>query len=415
LSVMKARTAEGRPRLITPPFLLVMMANLAYFMSVGAMQPVVPRFVKGPLASGEVAVGLTIGIFSLAAVILRPWAGRLGDRKGRRLLLTAGGFVIAASLIGYVPANSLGLLLAFRFLSGVGEAFFYVGAASVINDLAPEERRGEALSYFSLSLFGGLALGPVMGEVVLEAAGFDAAWLAAAACAALAGTVGFWVPETRPEGAADNAKGQLVHRAALMPGAVLAANIFGLATFVTFVTLYSLELGMSGGRYVFAFHAVLLLLIRSFGARIPDVVGPARSARIALACAAVGMATIGIWSTVPGLFAGVFIWSVGHSLAFPALMTMAIRNAPASERGAVVGTFTAFFDLSFGIGSVSAGTIAAFLGYEGAFVFAGGVAGVGLVLLLARARIRDRARARGELEHHGVGDGSEVGVVVRKP
>ena len=175
MSVTEARTAEGRPRLITPPFLLVMVANLAYFMSVGAMQPVVPRFVKGPLASGEVAVGLTIGIFSLAAVILRPWAGRLGDRKGRRLLLTAGGFVIAASLIGYVPANSLALLLAFRFLSGVGEAFFYVGAASVINDLAPEERRGEALSYFSLSLFGGLALGPVMGEVVLEAAGFDAA------------------------------------------------------------------------------------------------------------------------------------------------------------------------------------------------------------------------------------------------
>lgn len=400
---------------MTGPFLLVMAANLSYFISVGAMQPVVPRFVKGPLGSGEVAVGLTIGIFSLAAVILRPWVGRLGDRKGRRLLLMAGGFIIAASLIGYVPANSLPLLLAFRFLSGVGEAFFYVGAASVINDLAPEERRGEALSYFSLSLFGGLALGPVIGELVLEAAGFDPTWLVAAGCAALAGTVGFFVPETRPEGAAEHTNGQLVHRAALMPGAVLGANIFGLATFVTFVTLYSLELGMSGGRYVFAFHSVLLLLIRSLGARIPDILGPARAARMALASAAVGMATIGIWDSVPGLFTGVAIWSVGHSLAFPALMTMAIRNAPPSERGAVVGTFTAFFDLSFGLGSVSAGAIAAAFGYEGAFVVAGMVAGIGLVLLLLRARLRDRARARGELEHHAAGDGSEVGIVARKP
>jgi hypothetical protein len=64
---------------------------------------------------------------------------------------------------------------------------------------------------------------------------------------------------------------------------------------------------------------------------------------------------------------------------------------------------------------VSAGTIAAFLGYEGAFVFAGGVAGVGLVLLMVRAKMRDRARARGDLEHLGAGDGSEVGVVARKP
>ena len=84
--------------------------------------------------------------------------------------------------------------------------------------------------------------------------------------------------------------------------------------------------------------------------------------------------------------AGTAVVSVGHALAFPALMTLAIRGAPASERGAVVGTFTAFFDGAFGVGAVSAGAIADAVGYRGAFVGAGIVAGIGLLALFGYAR-----------------------------
>jgi MFS family permease len=95
----------------------------------------------------------------------------------------------------------------------------------------------------------------------------------------------------------------------------------------------------------------------------------------------IGLPVMGLWSEPAGLFVGAAIFSLAHGLAFPALMTLAIRGAPASERGAVVGTFTAFFDASFGIGAISAGALASALGYGGAFVGAGIVAGIGLVLL----------------------------------
>ena len=67
-------------------------------------------------------------------------------------------------------------------------------------------------------------------------------------------------------------------------------------------------------------------------------------------------------------------------------MTLAISRSPASERGSVIGTFTAFFDLAFGVGAASAGAIASLLGYRGAFVGAGCVALAGLVLLLGYSR-----------------------------
>lgn len=382
----------SQPRLVTKPFLLVMLSNFAYFLAVGATLPVLPRFVEGPLGSGSVAVGMTFGAFALSAVLLRPWVGRIGDARGRKLLVIWGGAIVAISVGAQVWINSLFPLLLVRLLTGAGEAAFYVGVASAINDLAPDERRGEALSYFSLSLFAGIGLGPVLGESVLEAISFDAAWIAAAALAAVAAVTGLLLPETRPDDMEPGESARLVHPAALVPGAVMAASIWGLATFTAFVPLYALIVGLPGSRFLFAGHSAIVFAIRLFGARIPDRLGPQRSATGALIFSVIGFMVIGLWNEPAGLILGMALWSVGHSLAFPALMSMAVKAAPARERGAVVGTFTAFFDLSFGLGAVTAGAIVAMLGYRGGFLSSSVAAGAGLVLLQTRRR---RQKQRG--------------------
>jgi MFS family permease len=110
------------------------------------------------------------------------------------------------------------------------------------------------------------------------------------------------------------------------------------------------------------------------------------------------------------LFIGTVIYSVGHALAFPVLMTLAINRAPEAERGSVVGTFTAFFDLSFGVGAVSAGVIASLLGYRGAFIAAGFVAFGGLLLLLAAAR-----ETPGRVRVGGIPEDAQVAPVTRSP
>ena len=384
-SVPTHPSSEVRPRLFSPLFLLVTLATGAYFVSVGALQPVLPRFVEGPLGGGDVEVGIVIGSFAFAAVLVRPLIGPLGDRRGRRLLIVAGAGIVALSVAGYIVAESLWLLLALRFVSGIGEACFYVGAASVVNDLAPEERRGEAVSYFSLALYLGLTVGPFLGESVFEASTFDAAWLVAAASAGVAGLLGLAVKDTRPDGIID--KGfRWFHPAGILPGTVLAASIWGLGGFATFVPLYALDLGMSGSRLVFVTFSGVVLLVRSLGARLPDLLGPARAARMALSLQASGLTIMGIWRAPAGLFAGAFVFGLGQALAFPALMTMAIRAAKPTERSAVVGTFTAFFDLSFGLGAVALGGVASVLGYEGAFLSAAVVAVGGLLMLWTRAR-----------------------------
>ena len=161
--------AVARPTLFTRAFLTVAVAELAYFTADGVVLPALPRYVEGPLGGGDIQVGLVIGAFSLSAFFLRPWAGRLGDRRGRRILMVIGAALFAASIAGYLVSGSIPVLAAMRLLTGAGEALFFVGALSANVDLAPPERRGEAFSFASLALYIGIGAGPFIGEAVIAA------------------------------------------------------------------------------------------------------------------------------------------------------------------------------------------------------------------------------------------------------
>jgi len=220
-----------------------------------------------------------------------------------------------------------------------------------------------------------------VGELMLERFGYDAAWHIATWTAVLAALLALRLPDTRPDAVRSKGLvkgGRIVHPAGVLPGTVLASAILGLAGFSTFIPLYALEIGLSGSRLVFGLFSVIAISIRLFGARIPDLLGARKAGRIALVTNTAGFIVMALWATPAGLFVGTALFSAGQSLVFPALMSLALANAPAAERGAVVGTFTAFFDLAFGIGAISLGWVASQFGYSGVFMGAALAAALGL-------------------------------------
>jgi MFS family permease len=384
------RPTPARPTLWTPAFAAVTLAAMAYFTADGVLIPAVPRYVQDRLGAGNVAVGLVVGTFSLAAFLLRPWAGSLGDRWGRRPLMVVGASLFAASVLGYVLASSPPALAVLRLLTGAGEAFFFVGAVTAAMDLAPAQRRAEAMSLASLALYVGIGLGPLLSEVAIERYGFAAAWTLAATAALTALILALRVPETRPAAVAEVAgrvsDHPLVHRAGLLPGVMLLAGILGMAGFLTFVPLYALDLGMDGARVALLLFAGIIVAMRSLGARIPDRLGVGRATRMALALSAVGLAVVGTWRSPAGLMAGAALFATGIALLTPAVIALAVERVAPQERASVIGTTSAFLDLAFGLGPAILGVVAASIGRPGVFLAGAGVAAAGL-LLVVRTRL----------------------------
>lgn len=388
------RRRERRPSLVTPAFLAVSLSTLAYFTADGILLPAVPLYVEGPLGGGDASVGLAVGSFSISALLLRARAGRLGDRRGRALIMVVGAAMFALSVLGYGLTSSVPMLVVLRLLTGAGEAFFFVGAASAVADLAPPERRGEAMSLFSLSLYIGIGIGPLAGEVLATEVGFWAAWLAAAAGAGVAMVLALRAPGA-PRGVAPTPTGRyrLVHPAGVRPALLLLAALWGMGGFLAFVPLHALDVGLGGSRFVLLLFAGIVVGIRSVWADLPDRLGPRRATRVALGTAALGLAIIGGWPAPVGLFLGTAVFAVGVALATPAIMSLAMEAAPPEERGEVMGTVTASLDIAFGLGPTSFGLAAETMGRGGTFLLGSLAAAIGLAYAL-RTRLPGRAEAR---------------------
>jgi MFS family permease len=370
-------------RLVTAPFVLAWVSTFGVLLAIGMLIPVVPVFASGPLGAGTVGVGVAVAATSVTAMLFQPVAGLIADRRGRRPLVIAGAAIFAASVLAYTLVDAPSALVGLRLLGGVGEALVFVATATVINDVAPPDRRGEAVSLYSLAVWGGLAAGPVLGELALGDDSFDTVWVAAAVPATMAALVGIALTETRPAHAATRRRRPpLVHRAALGPGLVLVMTMIGFAGMTAFAPLYARELGLDGAAPVFALNAVIVVSVRSVGRKIPDRFGPRRTATAAVILASAGLATIALIHDPAGLYAGTAVLAFGQALVFPALMTIVVATAPEQGRSSAVGSFTACADLGYAIGAVSLGVVAAAAGYRGVFAVAAVAVACALLPLL---------------------------------
>ncbi len=377
-------------RLITPGFLALAAATLAFFIAGGIVLPISPGFARDALGADDLGVGVAIGSFAVAALVLRPIVGWASDRFGRRPLLIGGSLLAVAALGLHLVANDLAMFIAARSLLGAGEGFFFVSALAAASDIAPEERRGEALSFLSLSLYLGIAIGPPVAAWLFSDGSYAIVWGVAMAIAGAAAGLSLLVPESAPAvlgraaGEADNRRAPLIHPAGLFPGFVILLGLGGMAGFLTFMPLYGPRFGFDNGGLPLTVYALIVVALRIVGATWPDRFGAARLSSIALAVSAAGLAVIGLVPSTVGLLVGTAVFASGVAFTMPALLSVAVSRVPPNERGTVVGTATVFLDVAFGVGPVVLGAVAARAGYGPAFVAAAASAALGCALLLSR-------------------------------
>ena len=389
-------SSDAPPRLLNGAFAAVFAASLVFFTGGGVVLPISPRFAEGPIGADAIGFGIAIGIWSFASLAVRPLVGWSADRYGRRPLLVIGAALTVLALALHLVTTTLPVFIAARAILGVAEAAFLVAALAAAGDLAPPGRTGEALSLISLSLYIGLVVGPVLGEAVLGAAGYSGVWIVAGALSLVAAGLAWLVPETRPSAPPATAndtggtrrRGRILHPAGLLPGVIILCGLWGMAAFLTFLPLHATALGLSGAGPALAVFGAVVIAVRLFGAKLPDRVGAVPLTATALGFTAVGSVIIALVGGLPGLLLGSAVLGVGVAMTMPAVLTLAISRAPATERGSVVGTASLFLDLAFGLAPVFLAPIAAGAGYPAIFLASSVMAVLGAAILLAtRSRL----------------------------
>lgn len=377
--------AAPRERLLTTPFIALSASVLAFFVASGLFLPSTPRYTAGPLGGDAFAVGLVVGSFSLSSIVLRPFAGRWADRRGRRIMLVIGAALQILAAAGHLAATTVPIMIVMRLLLGAAEAVYFVAAMAAATDLAPEDRRGEAISLMSTSLYLGVAIGPVLSEILYGAGGFASIWIAAALISVVAVGLSWLAPETLPAAArSTTVQGPFLHRRGIGPGLLVLCGAWGMGAYFAFLPLLTDQLGLGGAGGYLGLFALVVIGLRLVGARWPDQFGAARLSGTALVLNALGMIIAGLFPTELGLWIATVIFGAGVAFTFPAIVAMAVQGVPADERGAVVGTTGMFLDVAFGLSPAVLGLIAGFTGYPPTFLVSSVVAAVGATYLLVR-------------------------------
>jgi MFS family permease len=359
LHAASALSPEARTPLYTTPFVVLCLVAFAAFASQMMLQPVLPLLVL-ELDGDSAIAGLVIFAFSVPSVVVRPLFGRLSDRWSRLGVLAIGVGGVALSGIAYLVPLLIVVVLV-RIAHGVAWAAFNTGAGSLLADLAPARRRGEAAGVYSLTQGLANVLMPAIGLAMVTGIGVGApfVFVTLLGVAGLAGVAVIASRTPQQPHASDRAasRGPLLERSALLPMAIDLAWLSAYPIFFVFPPVIAVARGISL-EDLWPYYLVAgtsLVLGRVVAARFLDRY-TRRTALLAgcalgLAGLAVGTISLGL----PGLVVAGALYAAGMSAVGPTVLALTMDRAPFDRVGAAIATQTLGGQLGIGVGSVLVG------------------------------------------------------------
>lgn len=364
--MQNAQATTGSPSLWTKEFVLLSVANLFLFFSFQMLIPTLPIYVT-QMGGDELAVGLVISVFTVSALLVRPVAGLLLDRVGRRQVLLFGAVVFLACVAGYYFAAAVAVLLFLRFVHGIGWGALTTAYSTVVADIIPAHRRGEGMGYFGLSSTLGMMLAPLIGLYLVDAYGFGVMFVTATVLAALslvlAQAVRIPAGTPAPAGAETSVWANLFEKKALFPALLAWLLSVTYGGIVSFITLYGAQQGIANVGWFFLGNAGTMLVTRPLSGKLFDKKGhvwvllPGAFAVIA------GLWVISVATNEWTLLVASVLFGLGMGSVQPSLLAWTINRVAPHRRGAANGTIFSAFDGGIAVGAMLLGAVAKVTGY----------------------------------------------------
>jgi len=372
--------ASHAPSNVFLKLLPITLAVFVGFLAIGLPLPVLPLHVHDTLGMSALVVGIVIGSQFAAALLSRAWAGTLADVRGAKRAVVAGFAVAAFSGIAFLvslafpgePAASTAVLLAGRVLLGCAESLVVTGALSWGVGLAGPQNAGKVMAWIGIAMYGAYAFGAPAGVAVYGRWQFAGIAVATTLIPLAALALIVAVRPVAPT-AARRVPFYKVLGAVWVPGLGLALSSVGFGVITAFVALLFAAREWGNASLAFTAFGLAFIVARLLFGHLPDKLGGARVALVCVLVEAVGQLLIWGAGSAPMAYAGAALTGFGYSLAFPGFGVEAVRRAPPQSRGAAMGAYVAFLDISLGITGPAAGAMATAWGV-GAVYLAGAVA-----------------------------------------
>ncbi len=406
---------------------IVFGANLVTAVGMMSFLPFFPTFLEelGVHERAELATwtGLVFGAAPLAAAVMGPVWGSLGDRFGRKLMVLRA--LLAISLfvgaMGFV--RSPWQLFVLRLGQGVFSGFI-PPSITLVSIAAPRAHQGRVAGTLQASLAVGSIVGPIAGAFLQQAFGIRSVFFFVA-CASASAALGIalfahedaslretleeWSPSTLLTGVLHDLRELFANRRVRAALLLLFLVQLGVGATNPLLELHVRDLiapsapahasaalqaaaaPAEAARHLpsltgllFTVLAVATLVATPWWGRHGDRVGHGRSLGRAASTAAAGLLLHALAPTYAVLLAARVVLGFGASGANAAAFATAAVETRAERRGSAIGSMFSARALAISLGSMSGGALASLFGIEA--LFWGGGAALALALVASRRR-----------------------------
>lgn len=374
-------------------FWVVVLAATANYTVLSASAPLLSRAVPDVLGGDEALAGTLVSITGLTGAACMTLVGIATSRYGPRAVTLVSAAVAVLGVGALVALFTVPGVVAGRVVYGIGNAGITVATTAWVSVTAPAGTRGRALGYYGISVWVGLALGPVLGENLYAASGNAATWaglLAVQGVALVAAASVAAPPRPAPPAppvplrvaasAASAASAVPAVPAATGPGraravvavvrapALVALCAWGAqGVFTTFLVQHLQSRGVPaagvlGASSIFLVFAAAVVAARFALGSLPDRLGPVTTTRGALVAVAAGLAGMAVADSFWTAAAAAVLLGVGYAPLYPSLTLLSTAALPDPLRPPAIGVFSAATSLGMAAGAFGGGVLIAAAG-----------------------------------------------------
>ncbi len=354
--------------MISGPLLLLALATFAIFSGFQLLLSVVPLYAE-EAGGGSSGAGLATAVFMLSTVLTQVQMPRLLNRFGYTATLSVGLLFLGLPCFLYPLARSLDSILAVTLARGVGFGIATVIFAALVVELAPPERRGEALGVFGVAITLPAIFCNPLGLWLVDLSGYGAVFVLAGAAPliGMAAVPGIRAVAPLAQGQGSDAgflkglrRGPLLRLFLLFSAATSATGVL-----VTFLPLAISERGVFSAATALLFFGITSTASRWWAGRFGDRHDPRLLLAPGLLLAALGMAALPRGGLV--MLTGAVLFGAGLGLLQNSTLILTMDRVAENERGLGSTLWNVSFDAGTGAGAFFFGFLVGVTGFAAAF------------------------------------------------
>jgi MFS family permease len=332
-----------------------------FFASFNMIIPKLPSYITS--LGGAEYKGLIISLFTITAMVSRPFSGKIADKVGRVPVMIIGTSVCVVVSLLYPIISSVAGFLLLRLVHGFSTGFTPTGLTAYLSDIIPAHKRGEAMGLLGTAGTVGMAAGLAVGPGIANDFGLNVMFYSSSALAVTSIAVLFGIKETLSHKQGFSTQVLKIHKHDLLEPRVLVTCIVMLLTTYTYGAVFTVipdfcaYVGIKNEGLPFTFLTVASLSVRLVAGKASDYYGRRKVLMVSTTIGVIAMVILGLGSTPRDIMIAISLYGLAQGMTSPTLFAWATDLSDEKHKGRGISSLYIFMEMGIGIGAFTSGFI----------------------------------------------------------